>query len=561
MLLAGKYRVERLLGEGGMGVVLAATNEALRQKVAIKLLRSGSLANAKALGRFEREARAAASLRSEHVARVLDVGKLDDGRPYMVMEYLEGMDLGDVIDQGPYLPVPQVVDYVLQASEAIAEAHAAGIIHRDLKPRNLFLATTVDGRPLIKVLDFGISKTEESNGEDMSLTRTTEIIGSPSYMSPEQLRASKEVDVRTDIWALGVILYELLTKKVPFQAVTVTDLVAVVLMEPTPDVRVERPDAPEGLVYAINRCLAKRREERFSSVAELVGALAPFGSALTSGIADRVTRVAQSSGRQLPPSDTGSGPYAHPRGPSGSLRDSSSGTGPGGTYSPPTVLAKPMQFDVAPPTVPIPSSDGYGPPPAAPYPHPMANGYGPNRGPIPSAAPSGMPVASGNAPPPASSARLAIHGGTSVAWGETQVEPGTPVKKKSRAPLVAAMVGLFALLSVGAGGAFVYKQRHPGPTTAQGPADSINLPVGRKDLPPMPPPPPPPAESVPEVASALPSARAPMSDIRDKPPIAAKPPASANAKTGGTKPPQPPPPTTAAKTAEKPDDLNNIGRR
>ena len=320
-LLAGKYRVERLLGEGGMGVVLAATNEALRQKVAIKLLRSGALANSKALGRFEREARAAASLRSEHVARVLDVGKLEDGRPYMVMEYLEGRDLGDVIDQGPHLPSGEAVDYVLQACEAIAEAHAAGIIHRDLKPRNLFLATTVDGRPLIKVLDFGISKTEDS-AEDMSLTRTTEIIGSPSYMSPEQLRASKEVDVRTDIWALGVILYELLTKKVPFQAITVTELVAVVLMEPTPEIRSERPDVPEGLVYAINRCLAKRREERFSSIAELVGAIAPFGSGAVADMAERVSRVAQGSARALPPSDTGSGPYAHLSASSGS------GTGP-----------------------------------------------------------------------------------------------------------------------------------------------------------------------------------------------------------------------------------------
>ena len=179
VMLAGKYRVERTIGEGGMGVVLAATNEALRQRVAIKLLRSGALANAKALGRFEREARAAASLRSEHVARVLDVGKLEDGRPYMVMEYLEGRDLGDVIEHGGELPVGDAVDYVLQACEAVAEAHAAGIIHRDLKPKNLFLSQTVDGRPLVKVLDFGISKIEDE-AEDMSLTRTTEIIGSPS---------------------------------------------------------------------------------------------------------------------------------------------------------------------------------------------------------------------------------------------------------------------------------------------------------------------------------------------------------------------------------------------
>ncbi len=298
-LLAGKYRIERTLGEGGMGVVLAATNEALRQRVAIKLLRSGALANAKALGRFEREARAAASLRSEHVARVLDVGKLEDGRPYMVMEYLEGQDLGDVIEHGGDLPIGDAVDYVLQACEAVAEAHAAGIIHRDLKPKNLFLSLTVDGRPLVKVLDFGISKIEDE-AEDMSLTRTTEIIGSPSYMSPEQLRASKQVDLRTDIWALGVILFELLTKKLPFEATTVTELVAVVLTDPLPELRVVRPDVPPELAAAVGRCLEKKREDRYASVADLVRAIAPFVRTSTDDTTvDRVARVAAGSGRSL----------------------------------------------------------------------------------------------------------------------------------------------------------------------------------------------------------------------------------------------------------------------
>ena len=502
MLLAGKYRIERLLGEGGMGVVLAATNEALRQKVAIKLLRIGALADAKALGRFEREARAAASLRSEHVARVLDVGKLEDGRPYMVMEYLEGRDLGDVIDQGPHLPPGEAVDYVLQACEAIAEAHAAGIIHRDLKPRNLFLATTVDGRPLVKVLDFGISKTEDS-AEDMSLTRTTEIIGSPSYMSPEQLRASKEVDVRTDIWALGVILYELLTKKVPFQAVTVTELVAVVLMEPTPEIRNERPDVPEGLVYAINRCLAKRREERFSSIAELVGAIAPFGSGVVAGMAERISRVAQGSARALPPSDTGSGPYAH-----------------------------------------------------------LSASSGPGTGPL--AGPPGMLMQRGDVPPAGSSARLAIgQGGTSVAWGETQVD-APPAPRRSRAPLIASAIGLVVLLTAAGTGAVLYSKKHPGtdPAAATAPGDSIALPPGRKDLPPLIPVA---TVAVPgtalepvatvsaEAPSSLPSGRVPTSEGRDKPP---KVPASAAPPPGG-KFPKPGPPTPGA----KPDDLSNIGRR
>jgi serine/threonine-protein kinase len=460
----------------------------------------------------------------------------------MVMEYLEGRDLGDVIDQGPHLPPGEAVDYVLQACEAIAEAHAAGIIHRDLKPRNLFLATTVDGRPLIKVLDFGISKTEDS-AEDMSLTRTTEIIGSPSYMSPEQLRASKEVDVRTDIWALGVILYELLSKKVPFQAITVTELVAVVLMEPTPEIRKERPDVPEGLVYAINRCLAKRREERFSSIAELVGAIAPFGSGAVAGMAERISRVAQGSARALPPSDTGSGPYAHLSASSGS------GTGP---MAPRTVG---MNGSGSGPVVAYPPTHGSGPLPHGATPPPY----------YPPSGPSGMPMQPGDAPPAGSSARLAIgHGGTSVAWGETQVDaPQAP--RRSRAPLIASAVGLFVLLSAAGTGAVLYSKRHPSsdPTAGTAPGDSIALPPGRKDLPPMTPVA---TVAVPgtalepstaisaEAPSSLPSGRVPTSEGRDKPP---KLPASAAPALGG-KPPKPGQPPSPG---PKPDDLSNIGRR
>ncbi|MBN9165689.1 MAG: serine/threonine protein kinase, partial [Myxococcales bacterium] len=276
-LLAGKYRVERVIGEGGMGVVLAARHEALATNVAIKLLRTSALEHTDVVGRFMREARAAVSLRSEHVARVFDVGNLEDGRPYIVMERLEGKDLGDVIDHGAFVPVADAVDYVMQACEAIAEAHAAGIVHRDLKPKNLFLTHAVHGRPLVKVLDFGISKIETRGGaQEMQLTRTTEVIGSPSYMSPEQLRSSRNVDARTDIWALGVILYELLTKRVPFYAETVTELVLVVVTEKEPPVRSLRPDCPEGLEAIVARCLQKQPEHRFQSVVELVQALEPY---------------------------------------------------------------------------------------------------------------------------------------------------------------------------------------------------------------------------------------------------------------------------------------------
>jgi serine/threonine-protein kinase len=304
-LLAGKYRVERVLGEGGMGVVLAATNEALNQKVAIKLLRQGVLENTEAITRFNREARAAAKLKSEHVARVLDVGVLPDKRQYMVLEMLEGADLSALIDDPRPIDIGIAVDYVLQACEAIAEAHAAGIVHRDLKPKNLFLTKRVDGRDLVKVLDFGISKVEGESAADMQLTRTTEVIGSPSYMSPEQLRSSRNVDVRTDIWALGVILYELITKRLPFYAHTVTELVLVVVSEREPSVKSLRPDVPDALDAVIARCLAKKPEDRFQSVVELAHALEPFaGGAVTSAV-DRVRGVAAQSGKSLPAVSSG----------------------------------------------------------------------------------------------------------------------------------------------------------------------------------------------------------------------------------------------------------------
>ncbi len=335
-LLAGKYRVERVLGEGGMGIVLAAMNEMLHQRVAVKLLRPGALENTEALGRFLREARAAAKLRSEHVARVVDTGSLEDGRPYMVMEYLEGQDLGDVIEKASPPPtIAQSVDYVLQVCEAIAEAHGAGIVHRDLKPRNLFLTRTVDGRPLVKVLDFGISKLDDGQ-ENMQLTRTTEVIGSPSYMSPEQLRSARYVDHRTDIWALGVILYELLSGRLPFYASTVTELVAVVLMEREPPLAQLRADVPAQLSNVIGRCLAKRPEDRYQSVLELVHDLEPFGIAGTTSAADRVRGVAlaaSGSNRALPPSASSSGqlPYVPPA--LGSARTGPSSLGPSASSS------------------------------------------------------------------------------------------------------------------------------------------------------------------------------------------------------------------------------------
>jgi serine/threonine protein kinase len=287
-VLDGKYRVDRVLGVGGMGIVVAATHIHLNQRVALKFLLPAAVGNREVIERFAREARAAVQIQSEHVARVTDVGTLPTGSPYMVMEYLEGTDLAQAIEKGGPMPVTQAVGYVLQACEAIAEAHALGIVHRDLKPANLFLARRPGRDPMVKVLDFGISKTSDAA---TGLTQTSSVMGSPFYMAPEQMMSSKDVDARADLWALGVIAYELLAGKTPFAADTMPEVVYNVTQRDPAPVRELRPDVPEGLAEAIARCLARDRAQRYPNVARLAAALAPFGPPRSDVSVERISRV------------------------------------------------------------------------------------------------------------------------------------------------------------------------------------------------------------------------------------------------------------------------------
>jgi eukaryotic-like serine/threonine-protein kinase len=270
-VIAGKYAIVRVLGEGGMGVVFEATHVRLQQRVAVKMLLPEMVAEEVIVTRFEREARAAAQLRGRHVASVTDVDVTSDGLPYMVMELLEGHDLQTELEQRGRLPVEYAVDYVLQACAAMVEAHGLGIVHRDLKPSNLFVEREGD-QCVVKVLDFGISKVESEAG--VKLTTAETVMGTALYMSPEQVRSSRSVDARSDIWSLGVILYELLSGQPPWLG-TVTQLAAAIVTEDPPELR-GHCDVPEGLAAIVHRCLRRDVNERFSDVVELALALAPY---------------------------------------------------------------------------------------------------------------------------------------------------------------------------------------------------------------------------------------------------------------------------------------------
>ncbi len=297
-VIAGKFEVDRVIGSGGMGYVVAARHLQLGQMVALKFMRA-EVCTPDFKSRFLREARNTVRLKSRHVSRVLDVGALENGTPYMVMEYLEGADLSALLQKRGPLPAHEACEYILQACEAIAEAHGYGIVHRDLKPANLFLTKGQSGEPVLKVLDFGVSKlldlgSDDDSGDprrdrlDSVVTKATDILGSPSYMAPEQIVSARDADARSDVWSLGVILYRLMSGKPPFHAASLGELIQSIMHAPIPNLRDAKPDVPEGLEHVVARCLERDRAQRLGDVIELARLLAPYAGPVATPSLERI---------------------------------------------------------------------------------------------------------------------------------------------------------------------------------------------------------------------------------------------------------------------------------
>ncbi len=289
-VLAGKYRIDGVLGTGGMGVVVAAHHLQLDERVALKFLIPAAINNPEAMARFAWEARATAKIKSEHVARVSDVGTLENGAPYIVMEFLEGRDLGAWLRETGRLPIAQAVEFVLQGCEAIAEAHSFGIIHRDLKPANLFVVHRNDGLHSVKVLDFGISKMTHG-GCDLAGTSAQAVMGSPYYMSPEQMRSSKDVTPQSDVWSIGITLYELIAGQSPFSGDTFSEVWMRIAEQAPPPLRSLRPETPSSLEAVIFKCLEKDRARRFQNVAQLASALRDFAPKRAYPLVERIVSI------------------------------------------------------------------------------------------------------------------------------------------------------------------------------------------------------------------------------------------------------------------------------
>ena len=270
-VLLGKYHIEGIIGRGQQSVVLRVRHIELDELCAVKLLGDEAAGSPEITKRFHREAMVAVKLRSEHAVKVTDVGALPDGMPYMVMELLDGQDLRAVLAEAGPLGVPMASGLIVHACQALSELHAMGMVHRDVKPAKLFLACRDDGTPTLKILDFGLVKITRASDHEI-MRAGAAAVGTPPYMAPEQLRSARDLDQRADVWALGVVLYELLSARCPFPAETYAELCMQIAVEqPAPLVGV-----PPEIVAIVMRCLQKDPAQRFQSVVELATALVPF---------------------------------------------------------------------------------------------------------------------------------------------------------------------------------------------------------------------------------------------------------------------------------------------
>jgi serine/threonine-protein kinase len=465
-LVGGKYRIGSVIGTGGMGLVVGAEDVSLGRSVAIKFLAPERAQKAAAVQRFIREARAAASIQSENVVRVFEVGTLPNALPYIVMEHLRGADLARVLATRGPLPWTDAIDFVLQACEALAEAHGRGIVHRDLKPQNLFLTQRPDGSPVVKVLDFGISKAVDEDAPNLTATDT--VMGTPLYMSPEQVRSLKNVDLRADVWALGSILFELLTASPIFQAPSASALCAMIAMDPPTPLRARRPDAPPALEAAILRCLHKDPAGRFQDVAALAEALAPFASDRGRASAGRIARLVRASGASGASGAVSGGVGA------GAAAGAGVAAGAGASWGPSVGLTASASMGSAP------TADVSG-----------ARGYRPSGYPPAVAGPSGYPGASGYPPTAASGPPTTQH-----TWQRTGDRPGGGAldarpsgASRGAGTVVVAVLGVLAgmLVLAGAAGAYVvYAKGGAGGLLARGggePSPGASPPAGAATAP------------------------------------------------------------------------------
>jgi serine/threonine-protein kinase len=275
---AGRYRIDSVLGSGGMGVVYAATHLELGVPLALKIIHPALVNSPEARARFCLEARAGAALRSQHTLRIYDAGLLGSEECFIVMERLEGRNLQEVLHTRGPLPVDVAVNYLLQACAGLAEAHAIGLVHRDIKPENLFLAEQGGAAPVLKIMDFGVARWRRAGGRETRLTNPRSTVGSPCYQAPELMQNASDVDERADIWALGLVLFELLTGYNPFETDSIQETCWRVLQGPRPSLAEARAQVDPGLEKVFQRCIAMNREERFRTVAHLAAALRPFAA-------------------------------------------------------------------------------------------------------------------------------------------------------------------------------------------------------------------------------------------------------------------------------------------